>query len=82
MFADSFRLVSVHCVAHGLGASFLYKCPAPRGSSLLQHGLVIFCNVYFETGVPTWSLFWDLQLAHIPLQIAVAWGRMHDTVVS
>jgi len=26
MFADSFSVVSIHCVARGLGASFLYKC--------------------------------------------------------
>jgi len=42
MFADSFKLVSVHCVALGLGASFLYKCPAWRGSSLRQHGFLVF----------------------------------------
>ena len=41
MFADSFRLVSIHCVARGLGASFLYKCPASHGSSLRQHGLLV-----------------------------------------
>ena len=31
MFADSFRLVSIRCVARGLAANFLYKCPALRG---------------------------------------------------
>jgi len=41
MFADSFRLVSIHCVARGLGASFLYNCPASHGSSLRQHGLLV-----------------------------------------
>jgi len=41
MFADSFRLVSIHCIAQGLGASFLYKCPALRDSSLRQHRLVV-----------------------------------------
>jgi len=41
MFADSFRLVSIHCVARGLGASFLYKCPASHGSSLRQHGFLV-----------------------------------------
>jgi len=41
MFADSFRLLSIHCLARGLGACFLYKCPASRGSSLRQHGLLV-----------------------------------------
>jgi len=41
MFADSFNVVSIHCLARGLGASFLYKCPASRGSSSRQHGLVV-----------------------------------------
>ena len=46
MFADSFRLVSIHCVARGLGAGFLYKCPASHGSTLRQHGLLVelFCS--------------------------------------
>jgi len=26
MFADSFSVLSIHCVPRGLGASFLYKC--------------------------------------------------------
>jgi len=26
MFADSFSVLSIHCVARGLGVSFLYKC--------------------------------------------------------
>ena len=34
MFADSFRLVSIHRIARALGASFLYKCPASRASFL------------------------------------------------
>jgi len=42
MFADSFNVLSIHCVARGLGASFLYKCPASRGGSLRQHGLLVF----------------------------------------
>jgi len=41
-FADSFRLVSIDCVARRLGASFLYKCLASHGSSLRQHGLLVF----------------------------------------
>jgi len=41
MFADSFSVLSIHCVARGLGASFLYKCPASRGGSLRQHGLLV-----------------------------------------
>jgi len=32
MFADSLSVLSVHCVARGLGASILYKCPASRGA--------------------------------------------------
>jgi len=31
LFADSFSVLSIHCVARCLGASFLYKCPASRG---------------------------------------------------
>jgi len=31
MFADTFSAVSIHCVARGLGSSFLYNlCPAPH----------------------------------------------------
>jgi len=42
MFADNFRVVSIHYVAQGLGGSFLYKCPALRvRSSLTQHGLLV-----------------------------------------
>jgi len=41
VFADSFCVLSIHCVARGLGASFLYKCPASRASSLWQHGLLV-----------------------------------------
>jgi len=41
MFADSFRLASIHCVARGLGASFLYKC------SLQQYGLLVGFNSFF-----------------------------------
>ena len=33
-FADSFRVVSIHNVAPGLGASFLYKYTASCASSL------------------------------------------------
>jgi len=44
MFADSFSVVSIHCVAHGLGASFLYKCPVSHGSSLRQHGLLVLTS--------------------------------------
>jgi len=35
--ADAGLLV-IHCFACGLGASFLYKCPASRGSCLRQNG--------------------------------------------
>ena len=34
MFADGFSVLSIHCVARGLGESFLYKRPASRGGSL------------------------------------------------
>ena len=37
MFADRFRLVSIHCVVRGLDANFLYMYPESRGSSLRQH---------------------------------------------
>jgi len=33
IFADSFGVLSIHCVARGLGSSFLYKCPASRDGS-------------------------------------------------
>jgi len=41
MFADSFSVLSIHCVARGLDASFLYKCPASYSGSLRQHGLLV-----------------------------------------
>jgi len=41
MFANSFGVLSIHCVARGLGASFLYKWPASRGGFLRQHGFLI-----------------------------------------
>jgi len=31
MFANSFSVLSIHCVARGLGATFLYKCFTSRG---------------------------------------------------
>jgi len=37
MFADSFSVVSIHCIAGGLAASFLYKCPTP-------HCTVVACD--------------------------------------
>jgi len=40
-FADSFSVLSIHCVARGLGASFLYKCPASRGGSLRHNSLLV-----------------------------------------
>jgi len=36
-----FSVLSIHSVARGLGASFLYKCPASRGGSLRKHGLLV-----------------------------------------
>jgi len=44
MFADSFNVLSVHCVARRLAAIVLYKCPASRGGSLQRHGLLISFN--------------------------------------
>ena len=41
MFADSFSVVSIHCVAQGLGANFRYKCFALCGGSLRQCGLLV-----------------------------------------
>jgi len=35
-------VLSVHCTARGLRASFLYRCPASCSSSLRQHGLLVF----------------------------------------
>ena len=43
VLADSFSVLSIHCVAWGLGASFLYKFPALCSGSLRQHG---FCVMY------------------------------------
>ena len=45
MLADSFSVLSIYCVAQGLGASFLYKCPVSRGGSLQQHCLLVSINV-------------------------------------
>jgi len=41
MFADSFSVLCIHCVTRGLAASCLYKCPASRGDSMRQHGLLV-----------------------------------------
>ena len=46
MFADDFRVLSIHRVARRLGASFRYQCPASRGSCLRQHG-------FFVAGITT-----------------------------
>jgi len=56
MFADSVSVVSIHCVARGLGASFLYKCPALRGGSVRQHCLLIltrFTSVHLSMQMAT-----------------------------
>jgi len=34
VFADTFSVLSIHCVAWGLGATFLHKCTASRGGSV------------------------------------------------
>ena len=39
--ADSFIVLSIHRVARGLRASFLYKCPASCRGSPSQHGFVV-----------------------------------------
>jgi len=63
-----FRLVSIYCVAQRLDASFLYKCPASRGSSLCQHGLLIklWCPYHhtFGTGEARHFRF-NIQVGHI-----------------
>jgi len=41
MFADSFSVLSIRCVARELGASFLCKCYSSRGGSLRQHHLTV-----------------------------------------
>jgi len=55
MIADSFSVVSIHCVARGLGASLLYKCPASRCRFLWQHGLLV---VIFYNVVAKWLWWW------------------------
>ena len=43
MFADSFSVLSIHRVARGLVASFVYKCAAASSrGSLRQHGLLVY----------------------------------------
>ena len=42
MFADSFSVLSIQCVARRLGANFMCKCHASRGGSLRQHGFLVF----------------------------------------
>jgi len=51
VFLDNFPMlfnsvVSIHCVARGLNASFWYKCPASCGCSLQQHGLRLLFRQY------------------------------------
>jgi len=41
MLADSFSVLSVHCVAQVSAARFLYNCPALRGGFLRQHCLLV-----------------------------------------
>jgi len=54
MFADSFRVVSIHCVARGLGASFLYKVPISCGgycditAFLFIHGTLFTFLAFFK----------------------------------
>ena len=49
MFANSFSVVYIHCIARGLGASFRYKCLASCGGSLRQHGLLVLKSNYLVT---------------------------------
>jgi len=56
MFADSFSVVYVPCVARESGASFLYKCRASRGGSLRQHGLLVVGATQLNDGVFAESL--------------------------
>jgi len=62
MFADSFRLVSIHCVARGLGAGFPYKCPASRGSSVRQHGFLVL-HLYIDADTPASRCCWHWKWA-------------------
>jgi len=83
MFADSFRLVSIHCITWGLGASILYKCPASRGSSLRQHGFLV---LVWKQWILFSSVLWQrwlgdrkgIQPAENPLQLFL---QDHDEVV-
>jgi len=68
---DRWRPVSIHCLAlaRGLGTSFLYKCPASRGSSLRQHGL--------HVAQLTAEVHYNLQQATpFPLKIAPFHGDL------
>jgi len=59
MFADSFRLVSIHCVARGLGASFLNS---------VSHRAVVLCDstAFFLVSLGA-SPFLPLPLLHLTL---------------
>jgi len=54
MFADSFSVLSIHCVARGLGARFLCKYHALRGGSVRQHGFLV--EMYQRTDRHTYTL--------------------------
>jgi len=58
MSADSFSVLSIHCVARRLAASFLCKCPASCSGFLRQHGLLVCrangrVSLYFTMYVKT-----------------------------
>jgi len=55
MFADSFTLASIHCIARKLCANFLYKCPASRGSSLRQHGVLVNVKCHYNQYIVNYS---------------------------
>jgi len=46
MFADSLRLVSIHCIAQGLGASFLHHVVVPCDSTAFLLVLVTILSYF------------------------------------
>jgi len=69
MFAGSFSVVSIHCLARELGTSFLYKCPALRGWSLRQHGLLV---IFFPS--TDFSTFLDGFLRKFSTRCGMFWN--------
>jgi len=52
MFADSFSVLSIHCVRRPKIRCKLsvYKCPASRSGSLRQHGLLVIKSATITPG--------------------------------